>query len=91
MENEISNVCASLLFLYFENWQNSKANGLNLFTNTKAALHARVKKEYRPKKPVNFKCIEIPIEFRGRKVCGDFFLYSEREIEIIKQEILNNV
>ncbi len=71
--------------------KNDKLLGLNLFTNTRTALHARVKKEYRPKKPVNFKCIEIPIEFRGSKVCGDFFLYSEREIEIIKGEILNHV
>jgi hypothetical protein len=65
--------------------------GLCLFTNTQIAFKARAKKEYRLKKPVNFKCIEIPIQFRGSKVCGDFFLYSEREIDMITREILNHV
>jgi hypothetical protein len=31
--------------------------------------------------------IEIPIDFNGRKMCGDFYLYSEKEILKIKESI----
>ena len=54
--------------------------GFNLFTQTKAAEYARFLKSYRPKKPVGFACYEIPLDFNNCKKCGDFFLYSEREI-----------
>lgn len=61
--------------------------GLNLFTKTKAAEHARIVKEFRPKKPIDFACCEIPIIFKGSKKCGDFFLYSDREINFITEKI----
>jgi hypothetical protein len=64
--------------------KNQKLVGINLFTNTKNSIIAREKKQYRPKKPTDIICYEIPIEFKGSKECGDFFLYSEREIEQVK-------
>jgi hypothetical protein len=64
--------------------KDTKIIGLNLFTNTKNANIAREKKQYRPKKPTDIMCYEIPIDFKGSKECGDFFLYSEREIEKVK-------
>jgi hypothetical protein len=69
--------------------KNNKHMGLNLFTNTKNSISAREKKQYRPKKQINLNCYEIPIEFKGSKVCGDFFLYSEREILKIKNSIFS--
>jgi len=71
--------------------KSEKLLGLNLFTNTNIAIQARIIKEYRPKKPLSFKCIELPINFKDSKYCGKFFLYSDREIEQIKREILINV
>jgi hypothetical protein len=68
--------------------KNNKSLGLNLFTNTKNSIEAREKKQYRPKKPIDLYCIELPIDFRGSKTCGDFFLYSDKEIIKIKQDIL---
>ena len=61
--------------------------GLIFFTKTKAAEHARNVKKLRPKKKAGFVCHEIPIDFCGSKVCGDFFLYSEREINTIMEKI----
>lgn len=61
--------------------------GLNLFTKTKAAEHARAVKEFRAKKAFDYTCYEIPIDFRGSKVCGNYFLYSEREIGTIVDKI----
>jgi len=61
--------------------------GLNLFTETKAAKEARAVKKHRPKKSVDFDCHDIPIDFAGSKRCGDFFLYSEREIKTIVEKI----
>ena len=61
--------------------------GLNLFTRTTIAQHAREVKEFRPKKQINMPCYEIPIDFKGGKSCGDFFLYSEREIAHIVEKI----
>ena len=72
--------------LIIENDDGAKI-GLNLFTNTKAAQYARTIKKYRPKKSVDFACYEIPISFIGSKRCGDFFLYSEREIIMIVEKI----
>ena len=71
--------------------RSSKRLGLNLFTQTSAAQYARQVKQYRPKKSVDFNCIEIPINFRGSKVCGKFFLYSDREISQIVQDISHHV
>ena len=65
-----------------------KLIGLNLFTNTRNANIAREKKQYRPKKPTDITCFEMPIDFNGSKECGDFFLYSEREIEKVKSIML---
>jgi hypothetical protein len=65
--------------------------GLKLYTDTRNALHAREVKNYRPKKTVNFKCIELPINFRGSKTCGMFFLYSDREIDLVNEAILSSV
>jgi hypothetical protein len=69
--------------------KNNKHIGLNLFTNTKNSIIAREKKQYRPKKQINLNCIELPIDFRGSKTCGDFFLYSDKEISTIKLNILS--
>lgn len=59
--------------------------GINLFTKTISAFQSRKIKENRNKKAVDFRCIDVPIDFDGCKICGDFFLYSEREVEKIKQ------
>ena len=69
--------------------KHKKNLGLNLFTNTKNSIEAREKKQYRPKKPIDLYCIELPIDFRGSKTCGDFFLYSGREMLKIKDNILS--
>ena len=65
--------------------------GLNLFTKTRTAEFARTVKKYRPKRSVNFDCYEIPIDFMGSKRCGDFFLYSEREIQSIVEIIQKTI
>ena len=64
--------------------------GLNFFTKTRTAEYARTVKEYRPKKTVNFPCFEIPIDFSGCKKCGDFFLYSEREMNAVIEIVTRN-
>lgn len=69
--------------------KNNKSLGLNLFTNTKNSIEAREKKQYRPKKPIDLYCIELPIDFRGSKTCGDFFLYSDKEVFKIKEIIIS--
>lgn len=66
---------------------NNTLYGLNLYTATKNSLYNRKLKEYRPKRPVNFKCLELPLHFDGSLKLGSFFLYSEREIEQIKNFI----
>jgi hypothetical protein len=61
--------------------------GLNLFAKTKTATFARTVKRFRPKKAVDFPCFEIPVDFRGSKTCGRFFLYSDREVASIVNKI----
>lgn len=63
--------------------KDNKLLGINLFTNTENSINARLKKKYRTKNSINFNCIDVPIDFKGSKICGSFFLYSEREIEKI--------
>jgi hypothetical protein len=82
--NEVLDVEYGIDLVVFEK---QKILGLNLFTNTKNANIAREKKQYRPKKQINLICFEVPIDFRGSKTCGDFFLYSDRETLKIKDTI----
>lgn len=62
--------------------------GLILFTNTKNSLKARIRKRLKAKK-VNIKTIELPIDFKESLKCGQFFLYSHREIKVVKDQALN--
>ena len=64
-----------------------KKIGLKLFTQTRAGSEAREIKDHRLKKSAELDCYELPIEFRGSRMCGEFFLYSEREIDRVVEKI----
>lgn len=67
--------------------KDNKTIGLNLFTDTRRAQHARTLKLYRPKKPVTFQCYDIPISLNTNNKLGDFYLYNEEHIKYILEKI----
>lgn len=57
---------------------------INLYTNTRRAYLGREKKKYRHSTYSNIKYVELPVDFKGSKQIGRFFLYAEREKDAIK-------
>ncbi|MEI7752569.1 MAG: hypothetical protein WCJ71_10850, partial [Candidatus Omnitrophota bacterium] len=70
--------------------KNSRLYAVNLYTDTKRAYVGRVKKQYRHQKLEGFTYVELPVEFKGSKKCGEFFLYSERELNNLIKIIGNH-
>jgi len=66
---------------------NQNSFGLKLYTNTPIAQEAKQMKDFKPKKKVDFKCIDVPLEFKGSHQIGKFFLYGERELEIVLERL----
>jgi hypothetical protein len=66
---------------------NDKHYAINLFTATKRSFKSREKKEKRHKKYDNLIYIELPVEFKGSYICGDFFLYKENEYKKLINEL----
>jgi len=62
---------------------------INLYTKTYRSFTGRKKKEIRHEKFKNVKYIEMPVDFKGSEKCGDFFLYGEKELDIIKSYLYN--
>lgn len=61
--------------------------GINLFTETYRARVGREKKKNRHVNFENVRYIDIPVDFKGSTVCGDFYLYGEKESNKIKAAI----
>jgi len=60
---------------------------INLYVKTRRAFKGRRKKEFRHRKWSNLIYIELPVDFKNSKRCGEFFLYGKNEIEILEQLI----
>lgn len=68
----------------------SQYYGVNLFTNTSRAKASREKKSKRHTNFSNVSYLDLPVNFNGSKKCGDFFLYSEEEINELLDKIKQN-
>jgi len=62
---------------------------VNLFIDTQRAHEGRYKKQFRHEKLKVTKNIELPVDFKGSKECGSFFLYSTRELKMLQEMILD--
>lgn len=60
---------------------------VNLYTQTNRAFVGRNKKENRHILYENVYYIELPVEFNGSVIIGDFFLYGDREIFELEAQI----
>ncbi|MCP4649616.1 MAG: TaqI family restriction endonuclease [PVC group bacterium] len=67
--------------------KNGRFFAVNLFTDTRRAYMGRTKKHHRHEKLGDLYYIDLPVQFKGSKQCGDFFLYGERE----REELLKRV
>ena len=61
--------------------KNASLFAANLFIQTSRAQIGRNKKQFRHTLLPDLIYIELPVEFKGSKQCGQFFLYSERELK----------
>lgn len=76
---------------------NHQLFAVNLYTNTMNACSVRNNKEFRHNKSKLYNYIELPVDFKGSKKCGNFFLYGDREMSNlnriinlkVKQTVLN--
>jgi hypothetical protein len=66
---------------------NSNLYAINLFTDTARAHYGRKKKENRHTRFTNVKYVDLPVNFKGSIKCGNFFLYEEPELSLIKKTI----
>lgn len=60
---------------------------INLFTDTTRAHIGREKKVFRHTPFENVKYVELPVNFKGSLKCGNFFLYGDAELNLIKKII----
>jgi hypothetical protein len=60
---------------------------VNLYTDTKNAFRGRKAKERRHSKFDNVFYIELPVTFLDENKHGDFFLYSDNSLILLKKEI----
>lgn len=61
--------------------------GINLYTDTLRAHMSRKKKGNRHTTFKNVIYLELPVNFKGSDKCGDFFLYGNTELNLIKLNI----
>lgn len=54
--------------------------GVNCYIDTPRSHQGREKKQFRHGKPKNLILIDLPVNFKGSKKCGQFYLYSQREL-----------
>jgi len=65
----------------------NKNFGINLYTCTRRGMEFREKKGKRHTKFTDVINIELPVDFRGSRICGNFFLYGEREMNFLSKII----
>ena len=65
----------------------NKNFGVNLYTCTRRGMEFREKKGKRHTKFSDVINIELPVDFRGSRICGNFFLYGEREMKMLNKVI----
>lgn len=70
--------------------QGNKLFAVNLYTKTYRAQIGREKKIYRHTSDERFIYLEFPVEFKGSKQCGDFFLYGSKELVQLKSLIFSS-
>jgi len=54
--------------------------GINCYIDTPRSQQGREKKQFRHSKVKNLIHIDLPVHFKGCKKCGQFYLYSQREL-----------
>lgn len=54
--------------------------GVNCYIDTPRSQQGREKKQFRHSKVKNLIHIDLPVHFKGSKKCGQFYLYSQREL-----------
>ena len=74
-------------YSFNNNRYTSKRYAVNLFTNTDRAFQGRNKKGSRHGKILGVEYIDMPISFKGSKKCGRFYLYHNRELDILRRYI----
>lgn len=57
-----------------------KRFGINCFINTRRSKKGRGKKAFRHEPVDKITLVDLPVNFDGCKTCGQFFLYSQREL-----------
>jgi len=62
----------------------TKTYAVNLFTKTERAYMGRENKGSRHKKIPNVEYIDMPVSFKGSKRCGYFYLYHDRELNMLR-------
>ena len=67
--------------------KSKKTFAVSLFTGTERAQKARLKKQFRHERRGEFEYVELPVAFEGSRKCGEFFLYSTRELEQLERKI----
>ena len=68
---------------------NGEHYGLCLYTDTEIARSVRAKKISKSQKLQNVNYLEVPVDFSGSNSVGDFFLYGNRELDLIKTILTN--
>ena len=63
----------------------SKLYAVNLFADTYRAYQGRRKKKYRHKNLEGLNYVDLPVQFKGSKECGKFYLYYDRELNDLKK------
>ena len=66
---------------------NKKLIGVSLFIETKESLKYRKQKKHRHNPDDRFIYMDLPLNFRGSKQCGSYYLYGERELNKLKTMI----
>jgi len=62
-----------------------KNYGVNCYIDTPRSHQGREKKQFRHSKVKKLIHIDLPVHFKGSKKCGQFYLYSQRElIQLLK-------
>jgi len=59
--------------------------GVNCYINTVRSHKGRAKKQFRHGKVKNLIPIDLPVDFKGCKKCGQFYLYSQKELHQLKK------
>lgn len=63
--------------------------GINLFISTRRSKLGREKKKFRHKKVANVINIELPIELNENNRWGDFYLYGDQQLSLLREEFRN--